>query len=283
MSVDKFGRHSSGQIYMEPGVSLRFVSNSFLRRDGSNDVIGDISLNNNKITNLQDPINAQDASTKNYTDTKMSKSGDAMSGTLDMNNNRISNLVEPVDGGDAATRSYVKAFARNNFLKLDGSNSATRDISFNNNRITNLANPVEGGDGVNKQYVDARKPLITIWAQRTGTLNTRSYEWSFGNGRTPQRGGYCSPIAGRILRGGVTYISDRVLLSANRPDFIRIADVMIDGTKRCEIDVIYGNTNSHSSFPAVGFAAGSVINFQTASTDLRAISTTISLIIELTF
>ena len=29
MSVDKFGRHSSGQIYTEPGVSVRYVNNNF--------------------------------------------------------------------------------------------------------------------------------------------------------------------------------------------------------------------------------------------------------------
>ena len=52
MSVDKFGRHSSGQIYMEPGVSMRYVYNTFIRRDGSNDVEGEISMNNHKLVNL---------------------------------------------------------------------------------------------------------------------------------------------------------------------------------------------------------------------------------------
>ena len=52
MSVDKFGRYSSGQIYMEPGVSVRYVNNNFIRRDGSNEVEGDISMNNHKLVNL---------------------------------------------------------------------------------------------------------------------------------------------------------------------------------------------------------------------------------------
>ena len=55
MSVDKFGRHSSGQIYMEPGVSVRYVNNNFIRRDGSNEVEGDLSMNTH-ITNLAEPI-----------------------------------------------------------------------------------------------------------------------------------------------------------------------------------------------------------------------------------
>ena len=55
MSVDKFGRHSSGQIYMEPGVSVRYVNYNFVRRDGSNDVGGDISINKHKLVISMNP------------------------------------------------------------------------------------------------------------------------------------------------------------------------------------------------------------------------------------
>ena len=55
MSVDKFGRHSSGQIYIEPGVSVRYIANNFLRRDGSNDVHGEINMNNHKLVGLSEP------------------------------------------------------------------------------------------------------------------------------------------------------------------------------------------------------------------------------------
>ena len=68
MSVDKFGRHSSGQIYTEPGVSVRYVNNNFIRRDGSNEVEGDLSMNTHKITNLAEPINFRDAVNKRYVD-----------------------------------------------------------------------------------------------------------------------------------------------------------------------------------------------------------------------
>ena len=64
MSVDKFGRTSSGQAYSDSGVSIRYVNNNFIRRDG------DIDMNNNKITNLLDPVNEQDATTKTYTDSR---------------------------------------------------------------------------------------------------------------------------------------------------------------------------------------------------------------------
>ena len=73
MSVDKFGRHSSSQIYMEPGVSVRYVNNNFLRRDGSNNVAGNISLNDNKIISLANPTEPQDATTKSYADSNFMK------------------------------------------------------------------------------------------------------------------------------------------------------------------------------------------------------------------
>ena len=70
MSVDKFGRHNSSQIYAEPGVSVRYVNNNFIRRDGSNDAEGELNMNNHKITNVADPTSSLDAVNKNYADNR---------------------------------------------------------------------------------------------------------------------------------------------------------------------------------------------------------------------
>ena len=156
MSVDKFGRHSVNQTYAEPGVSVRYVNNNFIRRDGSNDMTGDISLNNNKITDLTNPVNDQDATTKMYVDTKINKSGDTMSGSLNMSNNKITNLADPTNPQDAVTRSYVKSFTRSTFLRLDGTNSMEGNFSVNNHNITNLGHPIASRDAVNKYYVDTK-------------------------------------------------------------------------------------------------------------------------------
>ena len=67
MSVDKFGRQSSGQSSaMAPRVSVRYINNSFIRRDGSNDVDGERSMNNHKLINLSEPTKVQDATTRGY-------------------------------------------------------------------------------------------------------------------------------------------------------------------------------------------------------------------------
>ena len=103
MSVDKFGRQSLDQSSaMAPGTSVRYVNNNFIRRDGSNEVEGDLSMNTHKMTNLSEPTEAE----------------------------------------DAATRGYVKNFTRNNFLKLDGTNTMEGDLNANNHKIINLSNHV---------------------------------------------------------------------------------------------------------------------------------------------
>ena len=181
MSVDKFGRHSSGQIYIEPGVSVRYVANNFLRRDGSNDVQGEINMNNHKLVGLLDPTEAQDAS----------------------------------------RRVYVKNFTRNNFLKLDGTNNMVEDLNLNNKKITNVADPSVDGDAVTKQYVDSRKPVITIWAQELGPLNNGQYEWSFRSGDyTEAQCGYCIPAPGRIIRGSLSSVNESGMSAVARVQIV---------------------------------------------------------------
>ena len=64
MSVDKFGRQSSSQSSaMAPGASVRYVNNNFIRRDGSNDIEGELSMNNHKLVNLFEPTEQSDGKT----------------------------------------------------------------------------------------------------------------------------------------------------------------------------------------------------------------------------
>jgi len=48
------------------GVTVSAVSNSFVRRDGANTVIGDLDVTGNKITNDSNPASNQDVATKGY-------------------------------------------------------------------------------------------------------------------------------------------------------------------------------------------------------------------------
>lgn len=86
----------------------------------------------------------------------------------------------------------------------------TLDMSFN--KITNLSNLTDQdpGDacsyGLMRRYVDFKlsKPVISVWAAKSGALHINSKEWSFGE---KGRGGpevYPILVNSRIIHGMIT-------------------------------------------------------------------------------
>ena len=67
MPVDKFGRMSDTKT-KDTGVSLTYINNNYIRRDGGNPVTGSIDMRGNTLYNVSDPVNPQDAATKEYVD-----------------------------------------------------------------------------------------------------------------------------------------------------------------------------------------------------------------------
>ena len=166
MPVDKFGRMSdAGAVYTE-GVSLRYINNNFLRRDGTNTAIGSIDMTGNTLTNVSNPVNAQDVTTKNYVDTssgsdKVSKSGDTMTGELFMDGNLIKGLPTHYPhfySGDtvpswAQVMGIMQELGGISVLR-DGSQAMTGDLDMSGNRVTNLPyTPANTSDAANAAYV----------------------------------------------------------------------------------------------------------------------------------
>ena len=67
MPVDKFGRMSDAKT-KDTGVSLTYINNNYIRRDGDTPVSGSINMNGNTLYNVSDPVNPQDVATKGYAD-----------------------------------------------------------------------------------------------------------------------------------------------------------------------------------------------------------------------
>ena len=148
--------------------------NSYLKRDGSKQMSGNLQMNGKRITGLTNvPAYNGEATNKRYVDTKLndkaSKSdlndylkidgSDQMQGNLKMNNNRITNLPNPQHDDEPVTRKFLTSsntFFYNEFLDLDGNSKMRGNIQMNDNHITGLNNPPSSDDeATNKKYVDS--------------------------------------------------------------------------------------------------------------------------------
>ena len=166
MTVDKFGRMSdAGAVYTE-GVSLRYINNNFLRRDGTNTATGSINMTGNTLTNVSNPVIDQDVATKNYVDTnsssdKVSKSGDTMTGHLNMSGNLIIGLpttYPPITyiGDEATSWDQTVGLVQDaaSILVDKSGDTMTGDLDMSGNRVTNVPYaPVNTSDAANAAYV----------------------------------------------------------------------------------------------------------------------------------
>jgi len=65
MVVNKFGGRGMDD---RSDISFKFINKSFVRRDGSNAVIGSIDMTGNTFNNVANPTSDQDVATKAYVD-----------------------------------------------------------------------------------------------------------------------------------------------------------------------------------------------------------------------
>ena len=139
-------------------VTKNYAESNFFQIDGSQQMTGDVNMNNKKIKNLSSPTANSDAATKKYVDdSKVDGSvflkldgTRQMTGDLNMNNNQIFNIPNPTGSKQPIPLAYGDLA----YLHVDGSNMMTNHMNMNNKKITHLQTPTNNTDAATKKYVD---------------------------------------------------------------------------------------------------------------------------------
>ena len=161
MPVDKFGRMSSAKT-KDTGVSLTYINNDYIRRDGDTPVSGSINMNGNTLYKVSDPVNPQDVATKEYSDKvrggdtaiiKMRYGTYGSKRNINMRGYTLMNVLEPADAQDIATKKYVDA-ANRAFIFDNNKYLAVGEVSMGGKRLENVGTPLENFQATNKFYVD---------------------------------------------------------------------------------------------------------------------------------
>ena len=117
-------------------------------------------------TKLNDKANKNDLNSYLKND-----GSDQMQGDLVMNNNRITRLLEPQLADEPVTKKYLtltNSIFYNIFLDLQGNSKMRGNIKMNDNRITGLTNPPNADDeATNKKYVDTNISKANIKPSHT--------------------------------------------------------------------------------------------------------------------
>src|SRR5258708_12040064 len=90
--------------------------------------------------------------------TKVNRNGDIMTGDIDMSSNKITNLLNPINPQDAValnylTSNYSTSTATVPYLPLTGG-SLTGGLNMNSNKITSSHVPLLEDDLVDQKYAD---------------------------------------------------------------------------------------------------------------------------------
>ena len=96
-------------------MSVRYVNKNVIRRDGSYEVEGDLSMSIHKITNLSNPENLQDATNKRFVEHNF-VGKNSTSRTINAENMKIIWVADPEGPQSAVNKRYVQnRFVETNF------------------------------------------------------------------------------------------------------------------------------------------------------------------------
>ena len=278
------------------------ANRAFIYGEGKYLAVGKVSMGGRRLDTVGMPIENHQASNKFYVDTvvEAATSGDkalrklqdgifASTGEIDMNGNSITGLPNPIDRDAAANKNYVDNGGA--ITKLPNSKfTAVADIDFNGFSLKNIPVPIDGKDAVNKAYVDGKtiqppapiKPIITVWAEEKGPLNSGHYEFSFGNGSSgPEHayGGYCMSTSGRIIRGSFTVTESGNILSGE----VKL-NIVVNGKEQFNQSIVKksGDICSCTIFrDPIELKQCDIVNFVSRTANNKVTNAYVSILIEL--
>ena len=172
-----------------------YVDNTFLDRDGSYPMKGNLNMDNNRIFNLPAPNGSNQPTPLAFTDLKyLHVNGtNKMTNNLNMDNKKIINLRPPTDSTDGATKKYVDDSTPNlsDYLEKDGTVAMTGSLKMNQHKIIGLAEPTFLTHATTKQYVDSsistavvgvagRIPDVSVFLKKDGSV-TMTGNLNLGN------------------------------------------------------------------------------------------------------
>ena len=173
-----------------PGVGFKLTDN------------GDYDMQNKKLRNLDSPQTNDDATTKRYVDSEVSKTlkldgSNAMTGALNMDNRRVENIA-PARHGQSDAVSSLQLHNFYFYLNTnDGKIEAQNPIDMKNQRILGVKDPILHSDASNKFYVDsslnfkadktqlsnkADKTELANYLKRDGLVSVTG-DFDFGNNK----------------------------------------------------------------------------------------------------
>ncbi|CAH3018103.1 unnamed protein product [Porites evermanni] len=153
-----------------------YVDNTFVDRDGSYPMKGNLNMDNNRILNLPAPTGPKQPTPLAFSDMKyLHVAGtNKMTNNLNMDNKKIINLRPPTDSTDASNKKYVDDSIpdTSSFIKKDGSVVMTNNLNLGNKKIVGLATPTTNTDAATKKYVDdnTAAPDLSDYLEKDGTI-----------------------------------------------------------------------------------------------------------------
>ena len=203
------GPHSTSQLTVDSNIDMKdtyritnlstpldgkdpptkdYVDNTFVDRDGSYPMKGNLNMDNNRILNLPAPTGPKQPTPLAFADMKyLHVAGtNKMTNNLNMDNKSINNLRTPTNDTDATTKKYVDDSIpdTSSFIKKDGSVVMTNNLNLGNKKIVALATPTTNTDAATKKYVDGNTadPDLTDYLEKDGTV-TMTGDLNVGNNK----------------------------------------------------------------------------------------------------